>query len=482
MRRRRAGAVMVLGALVASFIGVIGMVGAAPGGAVDCGDGITTADDTYTMTFGQKTLVVTSPGVLANDTGVGLKVDLDSSDTDTFNFGTVVLQANGRLAYTPDPTFTGEDSFDYWVLDACDDFDLATVYVDVLPIVGNDAYSTKYNTTLKVSAPGVLTNDKGYDSAWSWPSTSAKGGTVTGADDGSFTYVPKKGFSGTDSFTYHIIDRNFDNTLPGKVTVTVGAPPPPSGSKPPPTTVPQGYWMVERAGKVHPFGQVKNYGNASTSSVTHFEPTATHKGYWIVNASGRVYPFGDAKSYGNAKASSLAAGETVSSLSATATGKGYWLFTSRGRVLPFGDARFYGDMSRVALNGPVVGSIATPTGKGYYMVGSDGGIFTFGDAVFRGSMGAVRLDQPVQGLVPTSDNRGYWLVASDGGIFAFGNATFRGSMGGTHLNAPIVGMVRYGKGYLMVGSDGGIFSFSDKPFLGSLGANPPAVPIVSVAA
>ena len=43
------------------------------------------------------------------------------------------------------------------------------------------------------------------------------------------------------------------------------------------------------------------------------------------------------------------------------SGAGYWVFTDRGRALSFGDARFLGDVSAVALNGPVLDSVATPS-------------------------------------------------------------------------------------------------------------------------
>jgi len=75
------------------------------------------------------------------------------------------------------------------------------------------------------------------------------------------------------------------------------------------------------------------------------------------------------------------------SISATPTGNGYWVFTDKGRVIPFGDAKWVGDMSGVALNGPVLDSIATPNGNGYLMVGEDGGIFNFSDQPFLGSLG-----------------------------------------------------------------------------------------------
>ena len=169
------------------------------------------------------------------------------------------------------------------------------------------------------------------------------------------------------------------------------------------------------------------------------------------------------------------------SLSATPSGRGYWIFTDRGGSFAYGDAVHYGDMTGVALNGPVLDSVATPSGRGYWMVASDGGIFTFGDAKFFGSMGGQPLNRPVMSMAPDPDGAGYWLVASDGGIFAF-DAPFYGSLGATPLNKPVSGMVPGQAGYLMVAEDGGIFAFGDVAFHGSLGANPPASPVVAVAA
>jgi hypothetical protein len=240
-----------------------------------------------------------------------------------------------------------------------------------------------------------------------------------------------------------------------------------------------GYWMVTRGGVVYGFGNAASLGNAPTSTAVDIEPTKAFDGYWVVDEAGHVFAF-NAPFKGGVQAGQLQAGEIVTSISATLSGQGYWLFTDRGRVLTFGDAVHRGDMSGVALNGPVLGSVATPSGLGYYMVASDGGVFAFGDAQFRGSMGGQPLNGAVQSLVPDGDNDGYWLVAVDGGVFAF-SAGFHGSMGGQPLNKPITGMVRYGDGYLMVAEDGGIFNFSTKPFAGSLGSSPPATPVVSVA-
>jgi hypothetical protein len=248
-----------------------------------------------------------------------------------------------------------------------------------------------------------------------------------------------------------------------------------------------GYWMLESNGTVHPFGSARSLGSPAgqlgTAQAVDLEATPSGNGYWILDDAGRIFAYGDAADnhYGNVNPLTLVAGERASSLSSTPSGNGYWVFTTRGRAIAFGNARFLGDMSAVALNGPVLDSVATPDGKGYYMVASDGGIFAFGTAVFAGSMGGVRLNAPVQSLVPDGDGDGYWLVASDGGIFAF-HAAFKGSMGNVTLNRPVTGMVRFGDGYLMVATDGGIFNFSDRPFFGSLGATPPPNPITAVAA
>ncbi|MDP9388104.1 MAG: hypothetical protein M3Q48_09390 [Actinomycetota bacterium] len=262
-------------------------------------------------------------------------------------------------------------------------------------------------------------------------------------------------------------------TAPTTTTTTsVPAPAPPPAAR-------SGYWMLDRTGTVYAFGDAPHHGEAGERDAVDIEP-APGGGYWVANAAGGVTAFGGAPVLGSVPSGSLGKGEAVTSFSAHPQGGGYWLFTTRGRVLPVGTARFLGDMSRVALNGPVLDSVATPSGAGYYMVASDGGIFAFGDAAFRGSMGGTRLNAPVQSLVPDGDGAGYWLVAADGGVFAF-DAPFRGSMGGARLNRPVTGMVRFGSGYLMVAEDGGIFSFSDRPFHGSLGDRPPAAPVVAVA-
>ncbi len=246
-----------------------------------------------------------------------------------------------------------------------------------------------------------------------------------------------------------------------------------------------GYWMLDRAGRIYAYGDADSVVTDGaqapvTSPAVKILEHPRGDGVWVLEANGGVHGLGGAPHYGDVTPGRLVPGEAPTTMSARPDGLGYWVFSDRGRAIPFANAEHFGDMSAVPLNGPVVDSVAMPDGAGYYMVGSDGGIFAFGSAQFYGSMGGIPLNQPVNGLVPDPDGVGYWLVASDGGVFAF-EAEFRGSMGSIPLNQPVNGMVAYGNGYLMVASDGGVFNFSDLAFLGSLGATPIPEPIVGIA-
>jgi hypothetical protein len=217
-RRRRARTRAAVAVIALALIDVGGAGGA---GAAECPDpGFVARDNAYSTTYG-KEIVVLAPGVLANDGGTGLELDRESSDEFGFG-GSVVFSRNGRMRYTPDPGFSGVDTVDYWVTDACGDFDFATVTVTVRPVVRDDTYKVWKNTKRIVRKPGVLANDLGVGEMWAWPKQKTKnGGTVVGNDRGGFTYTPKRGFTGKDRFKYHVIDTNYDNLASAYVTLNV---------------------------------------------------------------------------------------------------------------------------------------------------------------------------------------------------------------------------------------------------------------------
>lgn len=98
------------------------------------------------------------------------------------------------------------------------------------PMAANDAYSATGNLGISVPAPGLKAND--YDDMLASATLScgtcmsANGGTVVVNNDGSFTYNPPPGFTGTDNFTYTMTDSDpvggpVPTTDNGTVTITV---------------------------------------------------------------------------------------------------------------------------------------------------------------------------------------------------------------------------------------------------------------------
>lgn len=106
--------------------------------------------------------------------------------------------------------------------------------VNRAPSAGADSLSTTTDSAVQFTAAYLLLNDSDPDgdpvSVTSVATTSAQGGTITGASAGSWTYTPAAGMSGADSFTYVIGDgRSGSATGTVNVTVSGPAPPPPSG-------------------------------------------------------------------------------------------------------------------------------------------------------------------------------------------------------------------------------------------------------------
>ncbi len=96
------------------------------------------------------------------------------------------------------------------------------------PVAVNDSYSLSKNGSLTVAAgSGVLQNDTDLDNNLQSAQliASPAHGTVTLNADGSFTYTPTTGYSGTDTFTYQAVDTTFIQSNVGIVTLTISATP-----------------------------------------------------------------------------------------------------------------------------------------------------------------------------------------------------------------------------------------------------------------
>ncbi|HEX6834022.1 MAG TPA: Ig-like domain-containing protein, partial [Rudaea sp.] len=141
--------------------------------------------------------------VLGNDVGVGLSANVRQLPA----HGALTLNPDGSFDYAPDTDFSGDDAFLYYVTDSAsrNSPNNAVVQVTVLPAVSDDQYNTPINGPV---SGNVLTNDHGsglHITSHHNPSH----GALNIASDGSFTYVPAPGFSGSDSFGYGVTDASF---------------------------------------------------------------------------------------------------------------------------------------------------------------------------------------------------------------------------------------------------------------------------------
>ncbi len=76
----------------------------------------------------------------------------------------------------------------------------------VRPVGHTDSYDVGFGQELVVSAPGVLENDAAGTTVFDVVDQPSNGTLEGPSSDGSFTYMPDKGFSGSDSFTYRIVN------------------------------------------------------------------------------------------------------------------------------------------------------------------------------------------------------------------------------------------------------------------------------------
>ncbi|MCA1683698.1 MAG: tandem-95 repeat protein, partial [Actinobacteria bacterium] len=139
------------------------------------------------------------------------------------------------------------------------------------PVAANDSFSTRISSPHTFPAPGVLANDTDADGdALTAGSASAPtSGTVTLSTDGSFTYTPATGFSGTASFTYVASDGG-GGTATGTVTMTV------AGTNTAPTAVSDSYTTNEDTPlTVAAPGVVGNDTDAEADTLTARRPGRT---------------------------------------------------------------------------------------------------------------------------------------------------------------------------------------------------------------
>ncbi|WP_301750354.1 tandem-95 repeat protein [uncultured Erythrobacter sp.] len=188
---------------------------------IDVNDPPVGSADTYTTAEDTVLNVIAANGVLFNDNDIDNDPLTAVLVTGPAN-GSLTLNANGSLVYTPFLNFNGTDSFTYRPNDGTESGDPVTVTINVTavndaPVSVADAYTLDEDSSITTTLTnGVLVNDSDIEN--SALNAVLVGGTTSGAltlnPNGTFTYTPNANFNGTDSFTY----RASDGSLLGPVT------------------------------------------------------------------------------------------------------------------------------------------------------------------------------------------------------------------------------------------------------------------------
>ncbi|MFL5338383.1 MAG: Ig-like domain-containing protein [Geminicoccaceae bacterium] len=162
--------------------------------------------------------------VTGNDVGTGLKVRSLTVPTN----GTVRINTDGTVTYTPKTGYTGSDAFGYLVSDTVEQTASGEVAVTVLnrpPVAAADSATTIAPASVRIY---VLTNDRdpdGHALKIAGATTPPHGGVSISTDRKSILYKPAAGFSGADGFGY-TVDDGHNGFGQGVVTVAVTNRPP----------------------------------------------------------------------------------------------------------------------------------------------------------------------------------------------------------------------------------------------------------------
>jgi len=167
-----------------------------------------------TLGLAEDTQLIISAAQLGND------IDGDSLTVNIVQppeYGSLTLNNDGTLTYTPNANFNGTDNFSYTVSDGKVSSDLGSAFITVTPV--NDA-PTASNPTLSVNEdnllqilPSQLGNDVDGDALNINIITPPSNGTLIQNADGSITYQPGQDFNGTDSFSYTVNDGTTDSAV-----------------------------------------------------------------------------------------------------------------------------------------------------------------------------------------------------------------------------------------------------------------------------
>jgi hypothetical protein len=130
--------------------------------------------------------------------------------------GSLTINLDNTVTFTPTPNFWGTDSFTYTIQDGNGGsseagVDLNIASVDDVPTAFPDAATTEQNTAVAID---LSTNDSGLgDAPLTYVITSMpNNGNIAMNGQGRMTYTPDPDFIGSDSFMYQVSDSDNDSS------------------------------------------------------------------------------------------------------------------------------------------------------------------------------------------------------------------------------------------------------------------------------
>ncbi|WP_319458295.1 beta strand repeat-containing protein, partial [Mycobacterium sp. RTGN3] len=201
--------------------------------------------------------------------------------------GSVVLNGDGTVTYTPTTNYAGPASFTYTVADAANAESATTATVTIDVINSNDAptavddgpYDVDEDGSRTFSAAQLVGNDTDPDLANPVPdvlhvasvnTTADTHGTVVLNGDGSVTYTPTTNYAGPATFTYTVADAaGTESATTAVVSLTV------VNSNDAPTAVDDGVFDVNEDGS-RTFSAAQLVGNDTDPDLANPVPDVLH--------------------------------------------------------------------------------------------------------------------------------------------------------------------------------------------------------------
>jgi VCBS repeat-containing protein len=160
-----------------------------------------------------------APGLFSNDRDVEGDALTAALVNGPASAATFQLNPDGSFLYLARQDFNGSDSFTYKANDGQADSNTATVSITInpvndAPVTADDNFIVDEDAPLSATAPGPLGNDRDVDgdalkvTLMGSPSRAA---TFQLNPDGSFVYLARQDFNGSDSFTYKANDGQLDS-------------------------------------------------------------------------------------------------------------------------------------------------------------------------------------------------------------------------------------------------------------------------------